>query len=209
MKNVRRIPEKLDGRLQVIDRLRLGELRSLSIGSSNTRLSAINVDVSIECEPDVLAEAVHLPFVSGAFDEVLFTDVIEHLQPGAERGALVEIHRILSNGGRLLISTPNNKNIFEMLDPAHWLLGHRHYSPYDIAELLESTGFNVETLFTSGGIFAMLGVVWYSFVSWPFRKILETNLPYSPPLLRKRESAEYLRRTPKGGYTVFAVAKRN
>jgi len=208
MKPVRRFSENFGGRLRVIERLRLGKLRSLSIGSSITRLSALNVDISVECGPDIVADVLHLPFVSGAFDEILFTDVIEHLQPNSERGALIEIHRILSDGGRLLISTPNDRNIFEILDPAYWILGHRHYSPNDVADLLESSGFRIETLFTSGGIFAMLGVVWYSFVSWPSKRIFGSNLRYSPPVLRKRENAEYLYRTPKEGYTVFAIARR-
>jgi SAM-dependent methyltransferase len=156
-----------------------------------------------------VADALHLPFTSGTFDEVLFTDVIEHIHPRLEQDAMKEIRRVLSDSGRLLISTPNDRSIFVMLDPSHWLTGHRHYSPTSIVTLLERGDFRLETVFTSGGIFAMLGVIWYSLVTWPFKKIFENDLPYAPSFLRGRENAEYLLSTPKEGYSIFAVANRD
>jgi SAM-dependent methyltransferase len=203
------VSETSGGRLEVIQRLKLEKSISLSVGSSSTRIATVNVDISVLCGPDVVADALHLPFISGTFDEVVFTDVIEHIHPRLEQSAIKEIRRVLTNGGRLLISTPNDRSIFVVLDPSHWLAGHRHYSPSNIVSLLEKNDFRIESVFTSGGVFAMLGVIWYSLVTWPFKKIFENDLPYSPSILRSRENAEYQRSTPKEGYSIFAVAKRD
>src|SRR5436309_13389156 len=105
MSNTGSVFEASQGRLQVIQKLKHDGSPSVSIGSSITRFSDVNVDVSRECFPDMVADAVHLPFVSGAISEVVFTDVIEHLPRGFEQNALTEIHRILSERGRLLLST--------------------------------------------------------------------------------------------------------
>ncbi len=196
------------GRLQVILQLKLDNVESLAVGSSTTRISDINTDISGKCRPDVVADVLHLPFIKDAFGEVVFTDVIEHISLGCEPRALEEICRVLSKEGRLLMSTPNNKRIFQLLDPSRWLLGHRHYSPVAIAELLERANFRIIRTFTSGGIFAMIGVIWYSFITWPSKRVFHGEPPYAPGFLRKRERDEYLITSPKDGYTVFTIAQK-
>lgn len=53
------------------------------------------------------ANAAWLPFVAGAFDIVLSSDLIEHL-PAAEADAhIAEVARVLAPGGRYYIKTPN------------------------------------------------------------------------------------------------------
>src|SRR5207249_3257910 len=47
------------------------------------------------------------PFPSGSFDAALFLDVIEHLVPRLD--VLREIHRVLTEDGRLLVSGPNRE----------------------------------------------------------------------------------------------------
>lgn len=47
------------------------------------------------------------PFADGMFDAALFLDVIEHLIP---RGLVLrEIHRVLKDDGRLMVSAPNRE----------------------------------------------------------------------------------------------------
>ncbi|MEO8083893.1 MAG: methyltransferase domain-containing protein [Ardenticatenales bacterium] len=46
-----------------------------------------------------------LPFADGAFDKILFTEVIEHIPD--DRAALRELARVLAPGGRIAITTPN------------------------------------------------------------------------------------------------------
>lgn len=50
-------------------------------------------------------ESKNLPFPDEYFDTVLMIAVIEHLLDPIS--ALIEIHRILKNGGKLLVNTPN------------------------------------------------------------------------------------------------------
>jgi len=53
------------------------------------------------------ALGTHLPFRSDLFDCVISFQVIEHIQN--EKMFLNEIHRVLKNGGNVLITTPNRK----------------------------------------------------------------------------------------------------
>lgn len=67
------------------------------------------------------------PFGDRVFDTVLFLDVIEHLGPRVD--ALREIHRVLKDDGRLLVSAPNRETrwrrrlraagLFAYSDPDH------------------------------------------------------------------------------------------
>ena len=50
-----------------------------------------------------------LPFEPGAFDYVLFLEVIEHLYNPAH--VISEVNRVLKRGGKLILSTPNILNI--------------------------------------------------------------------------------------------------
>ena len=52
----------------------------------------------------VFCDAHHLPFVAGAFDSILCTEVLEHLQE--PRRAMSEMYRVLRNRGSLLLTTP-------------------------------------------------------------------------------------------------------
>jgi cyclopropane fatty-acyl-phospholipid synthase-like methyltransferase len=56
-----------------------------------------------------LADAKHLPFPDGYFDRVLLFDVVEHLYPWELQRALLDIHRVLREDGRLIIHTAPNR----------------------------------------------------------------------------------------------------
>lgn len=53
----------------------------------------------------VVADAAHPPFVTGGFDALVCSEVIEHVQQRDR--ALTEFHKLLATGGRLILSTPN------------------------------------------------------------------------------------------------------
>jgi SAM-dependent methyltransferase len=48
-----------------------------------------------------------LPYGDGAFDAVLCTDVLEHIEPDRQSRALGEVKRVLAPGGRFCMTTPN------------------------------------------------------------------------------------------------------
>lgn len=64
----------------------------------------------IRCPKAVFHEADlrQMPFEDGTFDIVVCTDVIEHV-PETEQ-ALLEFRRVLKNGGRLILTFPNEWN---------------------------------------------------------------------------------------------------
>ena len=65
------------------------------------------------------ADARSLPFASGEFDAIVCSEVLEHI---VEDGAvLMELNRVLRDGGLLLISVPNRQYPF-MWDPLNWML---------------------------------------------------------------------------------------
>jgi SAM-dependent methyltransferase len=198
----------MKGRLGVVRSLQGGETPSISIGSSASRMADINVDVDASSEPDVIADALHLPFVPGIFREALFTDVIEHLPDGMEVIALQEIHRILSSGGRLIVSTPNDLPLYSVLDLSRWLEGHRHYSVTRIEALIRKADFRIDTTFTSGGIFTMISVLRYCLVSLPLKRLFGERNLQPPKRLSSREDRDYGDRKSRGGYTVFCSATR-
>lgn len=55
------------------------------------------------------ADAKQLPFFSGQFDRVLMFDVVEHLYAWELHQALLEVHRVLTPAGRLIIHTAPNR----------------------------------------------------------------------------------------------------
>ena len=52
----------------------------------------------------IRGSAMELPFETGTFDKILFTDVIEHLED--DRAAVMEISRVLKDNGEVVITTP-------------------------------------------------------------------------------------------------------
>jgi SAM-dependent methyltransferase len=109
--------------------------------------------VNVEQEP--------FPFDDGAFDIVLFCEVIEHLlmDPMA---ALREINRVLGLGGRLVLTTPNVnrlENVLNMISGANIYDPYSGYGPYgrhnreynkhELARLLQFAGFEIDLSFTA------------------------------------------------------------
>jgi SAM-dependent methyltransferase len=62
-------------------------------------------------EPDVCGLAEALPFRAGAFDAVLSTQVLEHVP--APAAMLAEAHRVLTPGGILVLTAPQQWRLHE------------------------------------------------------------------------------------------------
>lgn len=116
--------------------------------------NVIAVDMSIEKFGDRLrkhgiitlrcdVENEPLPFDSENFNCVLFTEVIEHLDPRKLQFALSEIHRVLKAGGTLLLTTPNQaslQNGIRLLLGRKILFSPNHVREYVLQELVELLG---------------------------------------------------------------------
>jgi len=56
------------------------------------------------------ADALSLPFRSGAFDRVLIRDVLHHLPRDRQREAVAELFRVCRSGGEVVVIEPNGRN---------------------------------------------------------------------------------------------------
>ena len=187
------------GRLRVIKELASkSEGISLSIGCNETRFGNINVDIDSDANPDVVTDALNLPFKDNIFNLVYFTDVIEHIPENTEIQALKEIYRVLKPEEYLILTTPNDRPIYTYLDPAKYVVGHRHYKIKDIKKMIESSSFKVDKIFTAGGFWDLAGILWYYFITYPLKKISGVNLPYNPKILLNKTDKEYNLRKKEG-----------
>jgi SAM-dependent methyltransferase len=106
---------------------------------------------SSEQRADVLCPATQIPLDDASFDTILCTQVIEHVAD--HRALLQEAHRLLRNGGVLILS-----------GPMYWPL---HEEPYDFfrftkhgfRSILENAGFKVNSMESNGGKWALCGQV--------------------------------------------------
>ncbi|HMB21866.1 MAG TPA: methyltransferase domain-containing protein [Anaerolineales bacterium] len=93
-----------------------------------------------------------LPFPAGSFDCVLLSEVIEHLD--APQTSIIEAARVLKPGGRLLVTTPNYRSFWpvmewavDRLNMAPKMAGEQHVSrfhPASLKQMLVENGLNVE-----------------------------------------------------------------
>lgn len=137
--------------------------------------------------------ALNIPFADNSFDLVAMFDVIEHIPRNTEPLAIGEIKRVLRPGGTLVLSTPFAYWLANIMDPAWWLIGHRHYKEKNLVDMLKNEGFKIESVEKRGGIFELVSAVLMYFFKWVFR----TEIPYKDWFEKKRVS-EYL--TDKAGF---------
>ncbi len=94
----------------------------------------------------VLADAQHLPFKDGAFDNVLCTEVLEHIPD--DRAGIRELYRVAKLAGAVAVSVPRYwpERLFWTLSWQYWHTpgGHvRIYQPGQMARYLREQGFDL------------------------------------------------------------------
>ena len=188
-------------RLDAVDRLTDHALFTLNVGSGGRwfSLQEVRLDLNKSTNPDVLGDALHLPFADSTFDQVVFSDVVEHLPKGTETRAMAEIARVLKSKGRLVFSTPNDRLPYTWLDPGYHFIGHRHYKRGFIEALMTETSFHVLESFTLGGIWTCIDNIFVMF-SKSSRHLFQD-------VLESRVVKEYSKRS-DGGYTIFMTCER-
>lgn len=194
------------GRLRLTKRLHDDNSFSLSVGAGNTRFATVNVDVVYNKNLDIVADTFNLPFQNGVFNSVLFCDILEHLPKGKEKEALLEIRRVIN--GCLLLTTPNNIPIFTYLDPAYYQVGHRHYDIDYVKTLLIESGFELQSIFASGGMWHMIYLLFRYLIYFRLKRIFRTSSDFTPKKLILKVDEQYNYKT-DGGYVIFAKATAN
>jgi len=93
--------------------LNIGSSQNPEIVPAGCRL--INIDIAPVQMPNfVRGQAEHLPFREGAFDNIIYFDVLEHIVE--DRTAVREAWRVLRSGGRIYATIPCRKDDFFMIE---------------------------------------------------------------------------------------------
>jgi len=120
------------------------------------------------------------------FDIAAFYEVIEHLPKKTELIALQNINKSLKRGGILCLSTPNRSFFSNLLDPACYIMGHRHYSKEQIKIMLNKSGFVVVKNEIKGGFGELFSMIFY----YIFKHLLRSR-KLGLNLFEKRKEYEY------------------
>jgi SAM-dependent methyltransferase len=124
--------------------------RLLDVGSADgpsvSWLRGHGKQVALDVDPrglgpgGVCGSALELPFGAEVFDVVAAFDVIEHCDPEAQ--ALGEVFRVLSPGGRFLMSVPAYQWAWTLFDDHNHHF--RRYTRARAVRAVEQAGFGVE-----------------------------------------------------------------
>lgn len=98
------------------------------------------------------------------------------------------------------LSTPHKTFFCNILDPAWWLIGHRHYSENQLKELAIRNGFNIEIMITKGAWWEIFGINNLYIAKWIFRR-----KPFFEHYISQKQNDEYL----KQGFTNIFCRFRN
>jgi len=105
--------------------------RVLDIGCGNNKHpGSIGIDFSNINDVDISYNLENMPYPidDNSFDVVILQNVIEHIQDIV--GLMEEIHRIITPGGDILISTPHFSSLYSYQDPTH--VRHMAYNSMDV-----------------------------------------------------------------------------
>ena len=163
------------------------------------------------------ADVAALPFRDGAFDCVVFSEVLEHVPAADEARSVAEIHRILQSGGTLILTTPH-RGAFWWLDPlqlkTHFrrlraavsgrplnVKGHKHYTVAEVRALLDPH-FEIVAVH-------LVGWLLYPLAYWGY--LLPFGIGGMPVLVRFWQAMmdfDYSRERGEAAYNVCIVASR-
>lgn len=98
------------------------------------------------CELDIVSDIARIPEPDASFDAVLCTEVLEHVP--RPRAALREFHRLLRDGGTLILTAPFCS--LTHYAPYHFFTG---FSRYFHERALPEIGFDIEEVVPNGSFF--------------------------------------------------------
>ncbi len=104
----------------------------------------------------IVALAEKLPFPDNTFDCLFMVEVIEHMPPELEAKALNEVKRVLKPGGQFVLTTPNYRSAWPIIEyfwsrvnPIDYMEQHiNRKNPDSVRKSLAAAGFRIETVRT-------------------------------------------------------------
>lgn len=149
-----------------------------------------------------VGSAIALPFEDNFFDCVVSWEVIEHIPPNTEAQMLKEINRVLKDGGVFYLSTPYRSLVGTVLDPAWWLIKHRHYTKGKMKKIVETgTKLKLTDMQVRGGVWDVLNALNMYVAKWVFHR---TNFCHD--FFRKKVDNEF--KYANGINTLFIRGKK-
>lgn len=117
-----------------------------------------------------VAGALKLPFPNNYFDTVVAWEVIEHIPENTENKMFQEIKRVLKKNGVFYLSTPHDSFLSKYLDPAWWLIKHRHYSKQKLIGFGKKQGFITPEIYVKGGVWNLINLLNMYTAKWIFKR---------------------------------------
>jgi len=114
--------------------------------------------------------AIDLSINDGTIDTVVSWEVIEHIPDKTEHKMFSEARRVLKPHGSFYLSTPYKGFFSTLLDPAWWLIGHRHYNESAMELFAKYNGFNLVKISIKGGFWSILAILNLYFSKWILRR---------------------------------------
>ena len=101
--------------------------------------------VEVELKADIKAEMWQLPFGDGTVDEIWCSHALEHVPMAKVIDSLKEMHRILREGGRAIVTVPNFDYVAK-----YWLLGqNRQWAEWLVMGMQNTEGEYHRSCFNS------------------------------------------------------------
>lgn len=115
---------------------------TLDLGCGNSVLvksfpNRIGMDVQSHPDLDVVGDAHSLPFLDDSFQQIVCSEVLEHLKK--PQTAVKEMHRVLGADGKLIITMPF---VYPLHEGPH---DYQRYTEYGLRVLFEPL-FNIEEI---------------------------------------------------------------
>lgn len=153
----------------VYNALKKGSSKVAGIEISENDLATVKKYLKNKKFTSKIGSAIDIPFKDNTFHTVVAWEVIEHIPKKTERIMFREASRVLKKNGILYISTPYHTLLSTFLDPAYWLVGHRHYTERKLRELA-GEDFKVVKIEKIGGYWTILSILNMYFAKWIFKR---------------------------------------
>ena len=150
---------------------------------------------------NLVSSAIDIKLPNNSIDTVISWEVIEHIPLNGEEKMFDEVGRVLKKGGTFYLSTPYDHMISKFLDPAWWLIGHRHYSRNFFKEICSKKGFEIEKVTTRGHLLSIIHLDNLYVSKWIFRR-----RPFFEEKLDKKVDNEFMNK--ENGYSNIFLKMR-
>ncbi len=187
-----------------LDFLEKGVKKVIGIEIADEDLEAARENVKDKRAIFKVGSAIDIPLKSNSVDTIVCFEVIEHIPKGTEEQLFSEVKRVLKKGGAFYLSTPFDHPLTKFLDPAWWLIGHRHYSRSKLSNYGNQHGFKVEDVKIKGSYWGIFGLVYLYISKWIFRVRVQKITRF----FEKKEQYEYMSDKGSGIVNIFIIYRK-